>query len=228
MKIWKIVSFMILTAFVKENGYIGPRLPQIFKSEAEAYSQNFLYVQAATKIVIPDHEDPFYTDVCYEITREMCDYCCLVDFEFCARDIGICEPVTDRHLNMILDCLYVFVGINCGFPVFIQICGCLITYRCCPGLYPATNGISCYEAIMRASCYCFCVRFDDTYKLDPDMSEEDQEKKGFKLFIHYVCCLFVYYWYKKRTAEPVPEEDVAPEGEEGDYEGLDGEEEGVD
>ena len=56
------------------------------------------YVIAATKITTPDHDDPMYTDVCYEATREMCDFCCLTDFEFCARDIGICEPIAGRNL----------------------------------------------------------------------------------------------------------------------------------
>ena len=87
MNISKIVNLAILTVLVTESGYMRPGM---FKSEAEAYSEKFLFVQAATKIVIPNHEDPFYTDICYEATREMCDYCCLVDFEFCARDIGIC------------------------------------------------------------------------------------------------------------------------------------------
>merc|ERR1712046_307376 len=79
-----------------------------------------LYVNAATKIVTPDHEDPDYTDVCYEITREMCDFCCLVDFEFCARDIGICEPVTDRHLDLITHCLFTFAIVLCGIPFIIS------------------------------------------------------------------------------------------------------------
>ena len=118
MRFFKIVNLCVMAA-VLQQGDLGKLLGLIFKTEADAYSQSFLYVQAATKIKIPDHEDPFYTDVCYEITREMCDFCCLVDFEFCARDIGICEPVTDRHLGMILDCVYVFAGINCGFPIFI-------------------------------------------------------------------------------------------------------------
>ena len=78
---------------------------------------------------------------------------------------------------------------------------------------------------MRFSCYCFCVRFNDTYKEDPDLDDDDQEKKGFNLFIHYVCCLFIYIWYKKRTAEPpVEEAEDTKEGEDGDYEEVDGEE----
>ena len=153
----------------------------------------------------------------------MCDFCCLVDFEFCARDIGICEPVTDRHLGMILDCVYVFAGINCGFPICIYLCSCFIQCRCCSRWYPATNGVSCLEFILRASCYIFCVRFDDTYKENTDIPEDEREKKGFKKFIHYVCCLFVYYWYKKRTSAPVIEEDMEGKDEEGEYEEVEGE-----
>ena len=85
--------------------------------------------------------------------------------------------------------------------------------------------MSCYEAILRVSCYCFCVRFNETYKEDQDIPEEDREKKGFKLFFHYVCCIFVYYWYKKRMAEPVVEEEELPkDGEDGEYDEVDGEE----
>jgi len=93
-------------------------------------------VKSATYIITPDHSDPYYSDVCYSITREMCDFCCLRDFEFCSRDIGICEPVEDRNLSIILDCVYIFGGILCGFPLIIEFVGCLVTFRCCPGLYP--------------------------------------------------------------------------------------------
>ena len=87
--------------------------------------------QAITKIVTPDHEDPNYTDVCYEITREMCDFCCLVDFEFCSRDIGICEPVTDRHIAIIVHCAYVFAGVLVGFPIIINCLKCFVSFRMC-------------------------------------------------------------------------------------------------
>ena len=58
-------------------------------NQANNQKGKFWLVQAATKIAFPNHSDPDYTDVCYEVTREMCDFCCLVDFEFCSRDIGI-------------------------------------------------------------------------------------------------------------------------------------------
>ena len=90
----------------------------------------FWFVNAATKISTPNHSDPNYTDVCYEVTREMCDFCCLVDFEFCSRDIGICEPITSRDLGLLLDCTIVLGGILCGFPIIIAACSFFLTYRC--------------------------------------------------------------------------------------------------
>ena len=48
---------------------------------------------AITKVKLVDHDDPDYTDRCLEITGELCDYCCLVDFEWCSRDIYNCEPI---------------------------------------------------------------------------------------------------------------------------------------
>ena len=121
-------------------------------------------MEGATKISTPDHTDPEYVDVCYMITREMCDFCCLVDFEFCSRDIGICEPVEDRNLQLILDCVWVFGGILCGFPMLIKFCKCFISYRCCSGYFPRTAGVSCYEILIRMTCYLCCVKFHQTYK----------------------------------------------------------------
>ena len=45
---------------------------------------------AIVKVSLVDHSDPNYTDRCLEITGELCDYCCLVDFEWCSRDIYKC------------------------------------------------------------------------------------------------------------------------------------------
>ena len=87
-------------------------------------------------ILTPDHTDPYYTDVCYTITREMCDFCCLRDFEFCSRDIGICEPVEDRNLSILLDLVMIIGGIVCGFPVIIKFIGLFVTFRFCTRLYP--------------------------------------------------------------------------------------------
>ena len=84
-------------------------------------NSGMLQVQAVTKIITPDHEDPDYVDICYAVTREMCDFCCLIDFEFCSRDICICEPVTDRHIDIIAHCGYVFVGVLMGFPIVVAL-----------------------------------------------------------------------------------------------------------
>ena len=45
---------------------------------------------AITKVSLVDHDDPNYMDRCLEITGELCDYCCMVDFEWCSRDIYNC------------------------------------------------------------------------------------------------------------------------------------------
>lgn len=143
------------------------------RQEAAYSSGNF--VKAITKISTPDPTDPNYTDICYEVTREMCDFCCLVDFEFCTRDIGICEPVSDRNLGLIVDCLYVFGGILCGFPVLIKCCHCFISYRCCSFYYQNTNGVSCYEFLMRMMCWLCCVKFSETYKTSDEVEIIDEQ-----------------------------------------------------
>ena len=56
-------------------------------------------VYGITKVSLVDHNDPNYTDRCLQITGELCDYCCLEDFEWCSRDIYNCEPVRDRNLD---------------------------------------------------------------------------------------------------------------------------------
>jgi len=161
----------------------------------------YFSVNAETKIMVPNHTDPNYTDICYEITREVCDYCCLIDFEFCSRDIGICEPVSDRNLQLILHCVIVFGGIVCGFPVIIKCCSCFISYRCCKLWFPVTNGVSCYEFWIRMSCYLICVKFSDTYKKNlDDIPQEDLNKgKHGILFYMFCCCLFPCF-FKKNNA----------------------------
>ena len=119
----------------------------------------FLFVNGATKIILPNHTDPNYSDVCYTITREMCDFCCMIDFEYCSRDIGICEPVSDRNLGIIVDCVIVLGGILMGFPLIIWCCNCFVNFRCCVSWYETTNGVSCYELIFRCFCLLCCIRF---------------------------------------------------------------------
>ena len=132
-------QMMPLFAFLFSMAYLGFRVcedshPAIVDliSLPEPGPNQFFFANAVTKIVLPNHTDPNYTDVCYRITREVCDFCCLIDFEFCSRDIGICMPVSDRKLGSILDCVIVFGGILCGFPIIIRCCSCFISYRCCP------------------------------------------------------------------------------------------------
>ena len=55
-------------------------------------------VEAITKVTLVDHSDPNYTDICLQITGELCDYCCLDDFEWCSRDAYMCEPIRERNL----------------------------------------------------------------------------------------------------------------------------------
>ena len=56
-------------------------------------------VGAITKVSLVDHDDPNYTDKCLEVTGELCDYCCMIDFEWCSRDIYNCKPVSNRDLS---------------------------------------------------------------------------------------------------------------------------------
>lgn len=114
-----------------------------------------------TKVVNPDHEDPFYSDICYTITREVCDFCCLIDFEFCTRDIGICEPVTDRHIDIIVHCAYVFAGVLVGFPIIINFLACFISLRFCKKLdyFKNTGGTTCFALLMRCFYISVCISF---------------------------------------------------------------------
>ena len=138
--------------------------------------------------MLPNHTDPNYTDICYNITREMCDYCCLVDFEFCARDIGICEPVSDRNLGIVVDCVKALGGILIGFPVIIKICHQLVIYRCCKACFtPELGGVSCYELMFRCMCFFCCYRFSEKYPKDDDVIV-NETKKG--LLYYALCCCF--------------------------------------
>ena len=175
-----------------------------------------LFASAITKIVTPDHEDPDYTDVCYEITREMCDFCCLVDFEFCSRDIGICDPVTDRHLIIIVHCVFVLGLVLCGFPLVVAFVKCFILFRFLEGFYPDTAGVSCYELIMRSACILCCVKFSQTYKVEEEAEEDEDSIKNkgpiFKLFYYLCCCFICPGLVLKKGSAPAEGED----GEEGE------------
>ena len=124
-------------------------------------SEPFLFVQGATKITSPNHTDPYYSDVCYTITREMCDMCCLIDFEFCSRDIGICNPVSDRNLGTIVDCVKILGGILLGIPLLSFCCKCFLSYRFCSRWFENVGGVSCFECLMRCLCIIFCIKFGE-------------------------------------------------------------------
>ena len=150
------------------------------------------YYMAATYIFTPDHEDPEYTDVCYEIGREMCDFCCMRDFEMCSRDIGICEPVEFRGLHMVLHVVYVFAGILCGIPIIIRFMRFCLTVRCCIPMYPTTVGVTLFELLARITCYVFrCLKFSDKLRKEEDILGDDEEAPEKHGFIYYMfcCCL---------------------------------------
>ena len=130
--------------------------------------------EAITKISLVDHNDPNYTDRCLEITGELCDYCCLTDFEWCSRDIYACEPVRDRNLSAMNDCLLTLTGVILGFPLL----GCIL-YHCmmvrfCGSCYVNTGGITCFECVCRALYFGMCCgrRFSHTYQLKEEDGNE--------------------------------------------------------
>ena len=147
-------------------------------------------MNGATKISTPNHTDPYYTDVCYEITREMCDFCCLIDFEFCTRDIGICEPVEFRKLEAVVECVRILGGILLGFPVLINCLNCFLSFRCCRGYFETTGGVSCYECIMRVITYLFCcgTLFSDSRKNKEEEIVGDEEKVHHGVLWYLFCC----------------------------------------
>ena len=120
---------------------------------------------AITKVKLVDHDDPDYTDRCLEITGELCDYCCLVDFEWCSRDIYNCEPIVERDLSTMFYCLMTLTGVIVGCPFlscFLKHC---MLSRFCARCYPTTFGISCFELICRCLYYSFyCKRFNTSKK----------------------------------------------------------------
>ena len=163
-------------------------------SVQETYNGNgpFVFVMGATKISTPNHTDPYYSDVCYTITREMCDMCCLVDFEFCSRDIGICNPVSDRNLNSIVDCVKILGGILFGIPLFSVCCKCFLSYRFCVGWFSVVGGVSCFELIMRCLCSIFCIRFGEIREKPEEvvLSASDVSNRHGICYYVFCCCLF--------------------------------------
>ena len=121
---------------------------------------------AITKIALVDHNDPDYTDICLEITGEMCDYCCLIDFEWCSRDAYVCEPVRDRNLKAMKECIFALACVILGIP-FMGACiyHCVLVRRCV-SCYPTVGGISLFECLCRFSILILCCgrRFSSTYQ----------------------------------------------------------------
>ena len=123
-------------------------------------------VFAITKVSLVNHTDPFYMDRCLEITGELCDYCCLDDFEWCSRDIYNCQPTFLRNLIKMYQAGIILGGIICGFPLLVYILHTCMIYRFCVRCFPNTGGISCFESISRFAMYVCCCgkRFTDTYR----------------------------------------------------------------
>ena len=123
-----------------------------------------------------DRSDPNYTDRCLEVTGELCDYCCLDDFEWCSRDIYNCEPLSDRNLESMMDCAFTLGLIIFGFPLL----GCFL-YQClvvryCVSCFPNTAGISCFECLIRFCYFSVCCgrRFTNIY---PSLDEPEIDSK---------------------------------------------------
>ena len=118
----------------------------------------FVLASSVTKISMVNHTDPNYWDMCLEKTGELCDYCCLSDFEWCARDISICDPIYDRQLFLIWHMFFIIGGIGAGFPVLGFILKYFLIQRCGRRYWPDSDGISCYECICRCVFLTFCCR----------------------------------------------------------------------
>ena len=132
---------------------------------------------AITKVSLVDHSDPNYMDRCLEITGELCDYCCMVDFEWCSRDIYNCQPTFNRNLIKMYQAGMILGGIIFGFPLTVFLIRLCMIERCCAKIWEPTGGISCIEGMARFFLYICCCgrRFSDTYeKAQTGDDEEDQ------------------------------------------------------
>ena len=147
--------------------------------------------KAITKVSLVDHDDPNYFDRCLEITGELCDYCCLVDFEWCSRDIYNCEPTQQRDLGKLVDLLACLAFIICGFPLVTACLYYCLMMRFCVRWYPHTSGTTIFECLWGTFMLCCCRKFTQTYPNRQDEVAEGghsthEESKGClcKLF----CC----------------------------------------
>ena len=129
-------------------------------------------------------------DRCLEITGELCDYCCMDEFEWCSRDIYNCQPTFNRNLEKMYEAGGILGGIVCGFPISVFLIRLLMINRCCTRCAPNTGGLSCIEAICRCTFFiCCCRRFSDTYPQEQP-SEEDEVSKNQKVGLcsRILCC----------------------------------------
>ena len=82
---------------------------------------SFKDAHAITKVSLVELDNPDYTDACLEITGELCDYCCMVDFEWCSRDIYNCQPTFERDLLKMYQAGAILGFIIIGFPMCVCI-----------------------------------------------------------------------------------------------------------
>ena len=126
----------------------------------------FNIAHGITKVSLVDHDDPDYTDKCLEITGELCDYCCLTDFEWCSRDIYNCQPIRDRNLSAMKQCGVALAMVIFGFPLLGCILRQCVLNRYCHNCFMSTNGVSIFECMCRCLLFFCCCgrRFAQTYK----------------------------------------------------------------
>ena len=135
----------------------------------------FCFIHSCSGILkktMVNHTDPYYMDTCLEKTGELCEYCCLDDFEWCSQDTYFCDPITDRDMTLMWQAGLILGSIICGFPIAVILFRQLMIRRCCIRWFPATGGVTCVELSCR-SCLClFCCRkFNQTYKRAPEGEE---------------------------------------------------------
>ena len=97
-------------------------------------------------------------DTCLEKTGELCEYCCLDDFEWCSQDTYFCDPVMDRDLRLVWEAMIILGGITCGFPIAVVLFRYFMIIRFFQNCWPATGGITVFEMFMRSLLCLFCCR----------------------------------------------------------------------
>ena len=66
-------------------------------------------------------------------------------------------------------------GIIFGFPISVLLIRLLLIERCCSKCFTETGGISCIEAMCRATLFICCCgkRFSDTYEKAQENDEDE-------------------------------------------------------